>query len=193
MLIRNKKAQIGETMTWVVATIIILVVLVLFVAFSAIIAGKKVATLDFQVSRDLNLAELGDEKNSDLLAMKSFSAYLLTNKGGVYEELKVDLAFNDNTGPLSVAIYNFIPKTAFLSTFRGNTEVIALRSLIHGVYVRDQTGKRFEYRNEYYNRPDPFLSEYLADHDKRLELNYFMSDSHSVSYLIIEDIEIAIN
>ena len=70
----NKKAQIGETMTWVVATIIIIVILVIavfIVSSSPFKGGKKF-----------------ESKNTktDLLVTKSFMGYLLTDN--IYTELK---------------------------------------------------------------------------------------------------------
>lgn len=46
---KNKKATIGATMTWVVATIIVLFVIIIFVYASGVLAGKKGA-LDFKPS-----------------------------------------------------------------------------------------------------------------------------------------------
>jgi hypothetical protein len=39
---RNKKAQLGETMTWIVATIIIVVILTIFIYSSSILAKVKI-------------------------------------------------------------------------------------------------------------------------------------------------------
>jgi len=42
----NKKSQIGTTMTWLVAFIIIFFVIVIFLVFTIIFAGKKVVSFD---------------------------------------------------------------------------------------------------------------------------------------------------
>lgn len=42
-LIKNKKAQVGETMTWIVATVIILVVMFLFIFAVSLISPNKEA------------------------------------------------------------------------------------------------------------------------------------------------------
>lgn len=51
----NKKAQLGETMTWVVATIVIIVTLVVFVYVSSLL--KNV--------RNINLPDLKMDSDSD--------------------------------------------------------------------------------------------------------------------------------
>ncbi len=41
LMYKNKRAQTAETMTWVVATIIIIVLLIAFIYISSLIAGAK--------------------------------------------------------------------------------------------------------------------------------------------------------
>jgi hypothetical protein len=64
---KNKKAQIGETMTWIVATIIIIVVLSIFIYTSDLLSKTKNLTLaDSKISLD---------KDKDIIKIKSSFAY----------------------------------------------------------------------------------------------------------------------
>ncbi len=91
----NKKlGQIGKTITWVVATVIIIVILFIsiFVATSYLGGSKKA---DFS-------------KQSDILASKSFFAYLLTEDTGgqtIYEQLRDEENLNDFNGNLALNIF----------------------------------------------------------------------------------------
>jgi len=92
----NKKlGQIGKTITWVVATVIIIMILIvsIFVATSYLGGSKKA---DFS-------------KQTDILASKSFFAYLLTEdeSSTVYEQLKEDGGENLNefNGNLALKIF----------------------------------------------------------------------------------------
>tara|TARA_Y100000034_G_scaffold101437_1_gene125755 strand:- start:868 stop:1338 length:471 start_codon:yes stop_codon:yes gene_type:complete len=76
-----KKAQVGETMTWVVATVIIIVILLFSIFIASIKPGK-----------DKDISKLPD-KQSDLLAKKSLVAYLST--GDVYNKLRNSEKFDD--------------------------------------------------------------------------------------------------
>ena len=57
----DRKGQIGEIMTWVVATIIIVVILILFVYASSVLAQKtkviKVKGLKIDFKKDVDLLE----------------------------------------------------------------------------------------------------------------------------------------
>ena len=92
--LKNKRGQIGKTITWVVATVIIIMILVvsIFVATSYLGGSKKA---DFS-------------KQTDILASKSFFAYLLTeNTEGdtVYEQLRDEENLNDFNGNLALNIF----------------------------------------------------------------------------------------
>lgn len=93
--LKDKRSQIGETMTWVVATIIIIVILLIsiFIATSYLGGSKKA---DFS-------------KQSDILASKSFFAYLLTEDAEgktIYEQLRDEENLNDFNGNLAIRIFN---------------------------------------------------------------------------------------
>ena len=65
-MLNNKKAQIGETMTWIVATLIIIVIMGIFIYASTLLAKTKSLGLP-----DLNL----DGEKVDLIEMKISLAY----------------------------------------------------------------------------------------------------------------------
>ena len=52
----NKKAQVSETMTWIVATLIIVVVLIIFIFISSSFAKAKNLTV-----KDLKLSSEGED------------------------------------------------------------------------------------------------------------------------------------
>ena len=91
----NKKlGQIGKTITWIVATVIIIMILIvsIFVATSYLGGSKKA---DFS-------------KQTDILASKSFFAYLLTeNTEGqtIYSKIKTDEDLTDFNGNLALKIF----------------------------------------------------------------------------------------
>lgn len=90
----GKNAQMGETVTWVVATVIIIVILIVTVFFanSGFSGDKKVDPY----------------RVTDTLASKSFFSYLLTNdpQGDiVYGQLQKDENFTDFNGGLAKGIF----------------------------------------------------------------------------------------
>lgn len=89
----NKKAQVGETMTWVVATIVIIVVL----SFSILISINIFEDKEFEV-----------EKKTDLLVTKSLTGFLLTEDNNgikVFDLIKNDEKINDFEGNLALDIF----------------------------------------------------------------------------------------
>ncbi len=92
-MFNNKNAQIGETITWVVATLIIIVIL----AFSIFIAS-------FYLGGDKSVSF---SEESDLLASKSLFSYLLTTSGEekIYDQLKVEENLNEFNGNLALRIF----------------------------------------------------------------------------------------
>ena len=94
-MLNNKRAQIGETMTWIIATIAIIVILI-FSIF--IVSFTKDESKEFKVYN----------QNSDLLAMKSLSGYLLTRDGNgtnIYDQLRIEESLNDFNGNLASQIF----------------------------------------------------------------------------------------
>ena len=69
-MIKNKKAQISDTLTWVVATIIIVVILLIFIFVSSILAKAK------DVSDDVGSKVVGGyEKQANWIKTKTELAY----------------------------------------------------------------------------------------------------------------------
>ena len=88
----NKKSQTGETLTWVVATVVILFILLVTIFLASVLNQNK------NVEKNLN---------EDSIATKSFFSYLLTkNTDGkiVYEKLKEAGAFYYQMGIESIAL-----------------------------------------------------------------------------------------
>lgn len=79
-MLNNKKAQIGETITWVVATLVIIVVLGISVLVTHSISVKKTIFLD--------------DKEKDFIATKSITSFLRNDQNiellMVNDEKKID-------------------------------------------------------------------------------------------------------
>ncbi len=91
----NKKAQVGKTVTWLVATVIIIIIL---------LASTFITTLGPQGSK-----KMGSRNFVDPLASKSFFSYLLTeDEGGVriYEQIKEEENLNEFNGDLALDIFD---------------------------------------------------------------------------------------
>ena len=90
----TKMGEVGETVTWMVATIAIVVILFIAVFVSSVYFNnqKKASPLE----------------NSDYLAASSFNSWLLTeNSTGtmVYEQVKSEEDLNDFNGNLALSIF----------------------------------------------------------------------------------------
>jgi hypothetical protein len=71
----NKKAQVGETLTWAIATIIILVVLILFIYASIGLAKtKKIG------SESIIFGESGSSEENNWIILKNSLAFSLNDK-----------------------------------------------------------------------------------------------------------------
>jgi hypothetical protein len=80
MLNNKNRGQIGETMTWVVATIVIIAILIISVYAASLLANTK-KTLSYQK----------EKRESDFLMEKSLFAYFSVNdtkKNLIYDKLK---------------------------------------------------------------------------------------------------------
>ena len=82
-MLDNKRAQIGDTMTWVVATLVIVVILGILVFATIWISGNKLIFLD--------------DKEKDFMATKSITSFL--NK-----KENVDLLKSDNGEEIEMKI-----------------------------------------------------------------------------------------
>lgn len=91
-MIISKRGQVAETMTWIVSTLIILIILIVSVFLSSLVGHSKV----FPTSNKV-----------DIFADKSLTAYLLTKDAtgpSVYDEIST-IGFNDFNGNLAVVIF----------------------------------------------------------------------------------------
>jgi len=80
----NKKGQIGETMTWIVATLIIVVILSISIFATSILALGSTKKLIYL-----------EDKEKDFLATKSITSFLRNQKN-------VDLLENGNYGDFKI-------------------------------------------------------------------------------------------
>ena len=87
----NKKAQVAETLTWVVATIIIVIILAISIFVSSLIPSTK---------------SFSTETNVDLFAKQTLISYLLTkdSAGTVYNDINQN-NLTDMTGNLAATIF----------------------------------------------------------------------------------------
>jgi hypothetical protein len=93
----NKKGQIAETMTWVIATITIVVILTLSIFIVQF--GFKEKSFVFL-------------KENNLLATKSFTGYLLTENNGkkVFDLINDNEKINDFEGNLAASVFRLSSK-----------------------------------------------------------------------------------
>ena len=89
----NKKAEVGETVTWVAATVIVIVILLVSIWFSSF-SFFKTKKVDYT-------------KTEDVLASKSLFSYILTkeNDGTVYSEIKRNGQLSGFNGVLGKNIF----------------------------------------------------------------------------------------
>jgi hypothetical protein len=104
-----KKAAIGETIHWVVATLVIIVILVASIFISSLLSEKKF------LSEDVSL------EGNDLLAVKSLTGYLLTQDSSgkiVFQPLQ------NQTGAYDVETFNEfncdLAKNIFFKLYKEN-------------------------------------------------------------------------
>lgn len=163
----NKKAQIGETITWVVATIIIIVVLV----FSIFIAG-----IYFNKGKNLKSSSF---KSKDILASKSLFSYLLTpsEEGKVYDELKNEDNLDRLNGILALNVFQELYGEGYEDVWFGFIfDRILLPAKPNDYFGRRPTGIT---GGDINRRSVPYFSEEIKlDENKSLEL--YLSKESSV-------------
>ena len=69
---KNKKAQVGESVTWIVATIILVVVLLIFIYASVVLSKVKVFRINIQEDLDNSV---------DWIDSKTEMAYSINDNG----------------------------------------------------------------------------------------------------------------
>ena len=107
-MIQNKKAQTGDTITWLVATIAIVVILLGSILMASFTLGK--------------IGGVTITKQADTLATKSFFSWLLTkdaNGQTVAEQIKTDKNLGDDDGQLALNIFNTYYKPDYAKLWVG--------------------------------------------------------------------------
>jgi hypothetical protein len=103
----NKKAQISEGITWIVATIAILIILLFSLFLTSFVLKNKQISSDFF---------------SDTINQKSFLSYLLTSgdDGGIiYSKINADGNLNNFNGNLAMKIFNGLYKDKYSEIWIG--------------------------------------------------------------------------
>ena len=103
----NRKAQISEGITWIVATIAIIIILLVSLFFTSF--SRK----DKEISKDFF---------SDTINQKSFLSYLLTkeNEGGIiYSKIKTDEDLSNFNGNMAIKIFNGLYKEKYSQIWIG--------------------------------------------------------------------------
>jgi hypothetical protein len=80
----NSKAQVGETLTWIVATILVVVLLIFFIFGSSLLSGTKKVSDTFRESLTSGQVQEGN----DVFLQKSLFAY--ASIGSVSTQLELD-------------------------------------------------------------------------------------------------------
>src|SRR3990172_5587563 len=94
---KRKNGQTGETITWIVATVIIIGVLIVSIL---------VANTVFVTKKGSN--DISSSKSADVFASKSVYAYVLTpgtDEKTIYEQIKSESKLNDFNGNLAKTIF----------------------------------------------------------------------------------------
>ncbi len=106
----DKKGQVGETVTWIVATIVIIVVL----GVSIFIASAKFNTDQTPDLQSISMV--------DTLASKSLFSYVLTNDSAgqiIYNQIKTEGNLNNLNGNLAQRIFNGFYKNEYSKIWLG--------------------------------------------------------------------------
>ncbi len=114
---KNKRAQLGETITWLVATIVILIVLIVSVFLASLIGKTKIFPVTTQI---------------DLFAQESVTSYLITKDYSgisIYDQITQDGNFNNFNGNLAASILKtlysgYYGRVVWLGISNSNKEVL---------------------------------------------------------------------
>ena len=128
-MIKNKTAQVGDTITWLVATIVIVVILVVSVfAVSLFFDKNKLLKSQFF-------------KSADTLASKSLFSYVLTKDGAgdvVYQQLKTEENLNDFNGQLADRVFKKFYEEEYFAVWLGITLKRTLAPYVSNDYFKSR-------------------------------------------------------
>jgi len=139
----NKRAQIAETITWTVATLIIIFILIVSIGISSYMGSYKTFPITHK---------------SDLFAEKSLTAYLLTNDANgviIYNNINQNGQLNDFEGGLAQQIFTdlysgYYVKQVFLGIATGSGFCLSPINLLTP-QVKDFFGSGYcTYANNYF-------------------------------------------
>lgn len=162
----NKRATLGETITWVVATVIIIIILLISILAATSYLGKN---------KGANFLA----KRSDLIASKSFFAYVLTEDSEgqtVHEQIKNKGNLNDFNGNLGIKIFNELYGEEYPEVWIGIATGIAISTSIGNEYFGSKPvlkGGDPKYTfSESIRKPDkPYISQRInLNESKSVEL-----------------------
>lgn len=91
-MLNNKKAQVGETVTWIVATIVIVVVLIFYI-FGASMLGSTKSVGGVKDSIFSRSQSFGD----NIFLKKSIYSYLLVSSESLKKKIDIYLTDEDET------------------------------------------------------------------------------------------------
>ena len=108
----NKRGQVGETITWIVATVIIIFIL-----------GTTLFVAEFSLAKN---KEVSQTTQVDTLVSKSFFSYLLTDE--VYDKIKSPPeGLDDETGNLAKEIFEEFYSKEYVDVWVG---IVVNRTLL---------------------------------------------------------------
>lgn len=135
--IRGKRAQVGETMTWVVATIIVIILTVVFLFIVNVIAkASKGSVSDFEDSgvetQQMTFVLLNYQSSSGKINDLIKSGDLVNAKLGINEVLnkfsqlgvRCNFVLQDNQGSELINIDNNVKGNKFKTQIEDKTEVM---------------------------------------------------------------------
>ena len=107
----NKRGQVGETITWIVATVIIIFIL-----------GTTLFVAEFSLAKN---KEVSQTTQVDTLVSKSFFSYLLTDD--VYNQLKAEGNLSEFNGNLALNIFEEFYSKEYVDVWVG---IVVNRTLL---------------------------------------------------------------
>jgi hypothetical protein len=137
----DKKGQISEGITWIVATTAIIIILLISIFVTSLSASGN--------------SEVRGDYLSPNIAQKSFFSYLLTKESGrtIYSDIKENEKINNADGNLALKVFNGLYKKDYSKIWFGISELRAgtanrlngLKNEFFGDKPLEATGLRTDY------------------------------------------------